>query len=57
MRNMVGDFEFEAEALQPAREFIVLNATVYPEALALAFEDSRGCTRLLASGAELLALL
>jgi len=52
-RNIVETFESEAEALQAARELIVLNARAYPGALALVFEDDEGETTLIARGAGL----
>ena len=52
-RNIVETFESEAEALQAARELIVVNAQAYPGALALVFEDDEGETTLIARGAGL----
>jgi hypothetical protein len=54
-RNIVETFESEAEALQAARELIVVNAQAYPGALALVFEDDEGETTLIARGTGLAA--
>ena len=52
-RNMVETFESESEALEAVRELVALNRAVYPDALALVFEDDEGETTLIARGAEL----
>ena len=52
-RNIVETFESEAEALEATRQLIAVNTTVYPDALALVFEDDEGETKLIARGAGL----
>jgi len=47
-RNLVETFESEADALQAVRELIALNTAVYPDALALVFEDDQDETRMIA---------
>ncbi len=54
-RNLVETFAAEEEALAAVRELIAVNGTVYPAALALAFEDGAGETTLIARGPQLAA--
>ena len=55
-RNLVGDYDTQAEALVVARELIELNGTIYPAALALVQVGPDGRTATLATG-ESLAML
>jgi hypothetical protein len=52
-RNLIETFESETDALEAARQLMAVNGSVYPAALAIAFEDDQGETRLLGSGPEL----
>jgi hypothetical protein len=52
-RNIIEAFESEDDALQAARELVAVNPAVYPDALALVFEDDEGESRLVARGAGL----
>jgi hypothetical protein len=52
-RNMVGTVESEADALEAVRELVALNRPVYPDALALVFEDDEGETTMIARGSGL----
>jgi hypothetical protein len=54
-RNLLEDFDTEAEALAAARELIELNPASYPDALALCRVDGPGRLVTLAKGAELAA--
>ena len=56
-RNIVETFESEAKALEAARQLIAVNVSVYPDALALVFEDAHGDTAFIASGRDLSTLL
>jgi hypothetical protein len=55
-RNLLEDFDTEAEALEAARELIVLNPGVFPAALALARIEGPGCRTTVAVGADLATL-
>jgi hypothetical protein len=52
-RNIIETFESEEDALQAARELVAVNATVYPGALALVFENDAGESTLIARGTGL----
>jgi|GraSoiStandDraft_45_1057281.scaffolds.fasta_scaffold1010642_1 hypothetical protein len=52
-RNLLYDFDTEAEALDAARELIELNRPSYPGALALTRVEADGRMRTVALGAEL----
>ena len=52
-RNLVETFETEEEALAAVRALVMVNAEVYPAALALALEDDNGETTLIAQGQQL----
>ena len=54
-RNLVETFETEDEALAAVRDLVAVNADVYPAALALALEDERGETTVIARGQRLAA--
>ena len=54
-RNLVDSFSTEAAALSAVRKIIEANGPEYARHLALAQEDSRGKTRLIAAGTDLVA--
>jgi hypothetical protein len=54
--NLAGAFETEAEALAAVRETVARNGDAYGVTLALGRENSRGKSKILASGTELVEL-
>lgn len=56
-RIIIQTFESETEALDAARQLIVVNTPTYPAALALVFERSDGDTTVIAADRQLGAML
>lgn len=56
-RNLLDDFDTEAEALEAARELIELDRASYPDTLAVTRVDANGRTTTLAMGDALAELV
>jgi hypothetical protein len=52
-RNLIETFESRDEALTAERQLNAVNASVYPAALALVFEDEHGETSFICTGSAL----